>query len=195
MIDCGAVREAASCSGMMETPSPVLCGARWSPTNAYRSWREGRRCDGPLECSLALGMAAAESNKPRAPSLGSVRTIQWKNSWLQAEQNSQMQQIQDFRLGGSGEHIGADDPRHALQENGGWWYIDGGDILCLPILVLSSSTGVRHSQRQNWVRAKPTDNGSHLLPAKSGCSPARVMMFACWPLYTPRKSRRHPRHV
>ena len=35
---------------------------------------------------------------------------------LQAEENSKMQRIQDFQLGGSGRHIGADDPRHGLQK-------------------------------------------------------------------------------
>ena len=35
---------------------------------------------------------------------------------------------------------GPDDPRHALQENGGpadFWYLDEGDILCHPARVLS----------------------------------------------------------
>ena len=34
---------------------------------------------------------------------------------------------------------GAHDPRHALQKNGGLvdqWYMDDGDIMCNPILVL-----------------------------------------------------------
>ena len=42
---------------------------------------------------------------------------------------NKMQKIQNFQLGGPGKkHIGADDPRHALQENGDLpdlWYIDG----------------------------------------------------------------------
>ena len=45
-----------------------------------------------------------------------------------------------FQLGGSEKHSGADDPRHALQENGGLadlCSIDDGDILCQPVLVLS----------------------------------------------------------
>ena len=51
-----------------------------------------------------------------------------------------MQQIQDVQLCDSEKHVGADDPRHALQENGGMvdlWYIDSDEILCHPVLVLS----------------------------------------------------------
>ena len=51
-----------------------------------------------------------------------------------------MQRIQNFQLGGPEKLIGADDPRHALQENGGLagqWY-DDGDILCHPILLVPS---------------------------------------------------------
>ena len=51
-----------------------------------------------------------------------------------------MQRNQDFQLGSPGLIIGAGDPRHALQGNGGLqdqWCVDDGDILCHPILVLS----------------------------------------------------------
>ena len=50
-----------------------------------------------------------------------------------------MQRIQDFQLGGPEKLIGADDPRDALQENGGLadqWCLDDGDILCHPLRVL-----------------------------------------------------------
>ena len=45
---------------------------------------------------------------------------------LQDEQHSRMQRIQNFQIGGPQNLIGADDPRHALQENGGLpdqWYL------------------------------------------------------------------------
>ena len=57
----------------------------------------------------------------------------------QDEQSNRKQRVQNFQLGGPEKLIGADDPRHAMQENGGladFWYFDNGDILCHPILVL-----------------------------------------------------------
>ena len=102
--------------------------------------------DGPLEFSLALGMVAAEV-RLNASAQQAARTLPWIGTdnpveeRLQAEHHSKnSEQIHDFQLGGSEKHVGADDPRQALQENGGLadlWYIDDGDILCHPILVLS----------------------------------------------------------
>ena len=45
---------------------------------------------------------------------------------------------------------GAHDPRHVLQKNGGLadqWYMDDGDIMCHPILVLPFSPRLRRRQR------------------------------------------------
>ena len=59
---------------------------------------------------------------------------------LQAEHASKMQTVSKFQLGGTAKLTGADDPRHALQENGGLAdlsYIDDDDILCHPSLVPS----------------------------------------------------------
>ena len=56
---------------------------------------------------------------------------------------SDMQRLQadsNFQLGGPEKITGADDPRHALQKNGGLahpWYMDDGDIMCHPVLVPS----------------------------------------------------------
>ena len=48
---------------------------------------------------------------------------------LMADYRDRAQRAQAFHLGGPQKRNGLDDPRHALQEN-------GGDILCHPILVL-----------------------------------------------------------
>ena len=48
--------------------------------------------------------------------------------------------LQNIEPGGPEKLTGGDDPRHALHECGGladFWYIDGGDILCHPALVLT----------------------------------------------------------
>ena len=84
----------------------------------------------------------------KGPFLWSVRATQRKNSDFKL---NKMQRIQDFQPGGSGKHVGADDPRHALQENRGLtdqWCVDDGDILCRPTLVLPYPQAFdRHSQR------------------------------------------------
>ena len=103
--------------------------------------------DGPLECSLALGIVAAETRlrvaAPRAartlPGIGIDDPVEKRR--LQAEHEDKMQKIQSFfQLGGPEKNIGAYDPRHALQESGGLadqWYVDGGDNLYHPKLVRS----------------------------------------------------------
>ena len=80
--------------------------------------------DAPLECSLALGMVATEAylhvTRQQAartlPCIGTDGPVEEQR--LQAEHNSNMQQVQDFQLGDSEKHVGADDPQHALQESG-----------------------------------------------------------------------------
>ena len=57
---------------------------------------------------------------------------------LHEEHRRRMHPLQNFQLGGPKKLIGADDPRHAPQENGvpaDFWYLDDGDILCHPTLV------------------------------------------------------------
>ena len=52
-----------------------------------------------------------------------------------------MQIVSNFQLDGPDKLTGADDPRHALQENGGLadlWYMDDGDIMCHSVLVSSN---------------------------------------------------------
>ena len=55
------------------------------------------------------------------------------------EQHSRTHRIHSIQLGEPEQLIGADDPRYALQENGGladFRYLDDGDIQCHPMLVL-----------------------------------------------------------
>ena len=88
---------------------------------------------------------------------------------LQDEQHSRMQRIQNFQLGCPEKLIEADDPRRAPQENGGladFWYLDGGDILCYPLLVLPCLqacdaahvyTGVERNQQKTEVTYNVAD--------------------------------------
>ena len=58
---------------------------------------------------------------------------------LQADHAARLQESANFQLGGTEKLTGAIDPQHALQKSGGLadqWYLDDGDIMCHPILVL-----------------------------------------------------------
>ena len=97
---------------------------------------------GPLECSWALGTVAAETRRRVA-----AQQVAGSLPWVvdpsdvrrqQAEHAVRTQRHYNLQLGGAEKLSGADDPRHALQENGGLadlWYMDDGDIVCHPILV------------------------------------------------------------
>ena len=80
--------------------------------------------------------------------------------------------LQNFQPGGPEKFTGADDPRHALSENGGladFWSLDDGDILCHPELVLPYRAAFLTRQTQKMVQ-KDVDktNRSHLLRLRSG---------------------------
>ena len=100
----------------------------------------------PLECSLVLGMVAAETRRSEAAQqvAGSLPWIGVDNpteeQQLRADHATRMQESADFQLGGPEKLTDAHDPQHALQKNGGLadlWYMDDGDIMCHPILVPS----------------------------------------------------------
>ena len=58
---------------------------------------------------------------------------------LQADHAARLQESANFQLGGPEKLTGAHDPRHVLQKSGGLadqWYMDEGDVVCHPILVL-----------------------------------------------------------
>ena len=104
--------------------------------------------DGPLECSLALGMVAAEAR-------GSIAARQAAES-------------ANFQLGGPEKLTIAHDIRHALQKNGGLadqWYMDDGDIVCPAF-----PARFRCRQRQSRSGVELTENRSHLLRERPRCS-------------------------
>ena len=58
---------------------------------------------------------------------------------LQEDHAARMQESANFQLGGPEKLTGTHDPQHALQKNGSLadqWYLDDGDIMCHPVLVL-----------------------------------------------------------
>ena len=91
--------------------------------------------DGPLECSLSLGMVAAEA-RLHVVGQQAAGTVPWVGANNHEEL---MQRHQNQVPSSKNSSTGADDPRHALQENGhlaDFWYFDHGDILWHPALVL-----------------------------------------------------------
>ena len=98
--------------------------------------------DAPLQCSLALGMVAAETRGCIA-ARQAAGTLPWigvidsaEEQRLQADHAAKLQESANFQLGG--QHTRAHDPQHALQKNGGLAdqrYMDDGDTMCHPIQV------------------------------------------------------------
>ena len=69
--------------------------------------------------------------------LAQAEVKKWKDFKMQSEQHVYL--LQNHQLGGPEKLTGAGDPRHASQENRGqadFWYLDDGDILCHPALLL-----------------------------------------------------------
>ena len=81
--------------------------------------------DGPLECSLALGMVAAETwgRVAARQASGSLPRIGVDDpsdvQRLQAERAVRLQETANVQLGGPEQLTGANEPRHELQRNGG----------------------------------------------------------------------------
>ena len=77
-------------------------------------------------------------NKPHASSLGLVRTTQWKNSGLKLNTKARRSRFRTFDWVVQKNIL--EQTTRDLQNNGGLadlWYIDDGNILCHPVLVLS----------------------------------------------------------
>ena len=69
------------------------------------------------------------------------------------------------------------DPHHALQKSGGLadqWYMDDGDIVRHPILVLPFLQDFDVANARVGAEWNPLKNRSHLLREPSGCSATRV---------------------
>ena len=107
--------------------------------------------DGPLECSLTLGGVATEARQEihnaQANGLlpwacadpGQVSAALAAHGQIQAKSTEYTQRKPAERRQGSGRGVIDTDPRHAIQDNGGladWWYLDDGDIICDPLLVM-----------------------------------------------------------
>ena len=99
--------------------------AAWNPPMPKDRGAEQGDVDGPQECSLALGMVAAETRGCVAAlqALGSLPRIGVDDpsefQRLQAEHAVRRHETANFQLGGPGNFTRADDPRHSLQKNGG----------------------------------------------------------------------------
>ena len=97
------------------------------------------------ECSLALGMVAAET-RGRVAAQQASGSLPWIGvddasnfQRMQAEHAVRLQETANFQLGRPKKLTGANDPRHVLQRNkslADQWYMDDGDIMCHPTLVL-----------------------------------------------------------
>ena len=73
------------------------------------------------------------------PSLDWCQRLSAEVQRLQGDHAARLPESANFQLGGPEKLTSAHDPQHALQKNGGsadQWYMDDGDIMCHPILVL-----------------------------------------------------------
>ena len=132
MNDWGASRNSASClfpkhaavAGWKHRALSFVEQEEVQPMPKDRGPGQGD-VNGPQECSLALETVAAEARLRIAeqqaagtlPRIGAQDPVDAERR--QDEQRSRMHRIHNFQLGGPDQFIGADDPRHALQENGG----------------------------------------------------------------------------
>ena len=127
--------------------------------------------DGPLECSLASGMVAAET-RGRIAARQAAGGFPWigvndtsEQQRLRADHATRLQESANFQLGDLEKRTGAHDPRHALQKKGGLadrWYMDDGDHVS-PDLGAVFPEGSRRRQCQSLCRTEPTKNRSHIL--------------------------------
>ena len=138
MIEWKAVREAASRSLPKHTAA-----AGWKhrnllhveqeevlPMPKHRGAEQGD-VDGPLECSLALGMVAAET-RGRVAAQQASGNLPWVGvitpseiHRLQAEHATKWQRVPNFELDGPVKLTGADDPRSARERRLGGPMVPG----------------------------------------------------------------------
>ena len=143
MIEWVAVREVASRflpkhTAAAERKHRNLCHVEQegvSPMPKDRGAEQGD-VDGPLKCSLALGMVAAET-RGRVAALQASGGLPWIGAddpsdvqRLQTEHAVRMHRLSNFQLGGPEKLTGTDVPRHALREKGDLadlWNMEDGD--------------------------------------------------------------------
>ena len=148
------------------TWTPELC-----PSLNRKDSRQCRRIEvqsketlmAPLECSLVLGMVAAEARGSIA-ARQTAGILPWigvndsaEEQRLQADHAVRLQESAYFQLGGPAKLASAHDPRHALHKNG-WladqWCVDDGDIMCHPILVLPFRPNARVGAERNPLKTE-----------------------------------------
>ena len=86
----------------------------------------------------ARGSIAARQAAGTLPWIGVNHSAEEQR--LQADHAARLQESTNVQLGRPEKLTGAHDPQHALQKNRGLadlWYMDDGDVMCHPILVLS----------------------------------------------------------
>ena len=138
MIELKAVREAASrflpkLSSSVETSKLSHVEQEGLPPMPKDRGAEQRDVDGPLECSLALGMVAAET-RGSIVARQAAGTVPWigvndpaEEQRLRADHATRLQESANFQFGGAEKFTGAHDPQHALQKSGrcaDQWYTD-----------------------------------------------------------------------
>jgi hypothetical protein len=99
--------------------------------------------DGPLECSLSLGLVARAARlsigqQQRLGALPWATDDESRGGLARADFDKREQLGSDFDAAVAAEGGARIDPRHEVQVDGGlvdFWYLDDGDILCHPRLV------------------------------------------------------------
>ena len=169
MIEWKAVRETAS-----RFLPKYTAAATWTHRNLSHVEQEGLSpmpkdrgaeqgdVDGPLECSLAAGLVAAETRGSTA-ARQAAGTLPWvgvndpaEEQRLQADHAAKRQESANFQLSGPEKHTGAHDPQHALQKNGGFadqWYMDD-ESLCLPFLQDFDVANARVGAERNSLKTE-----------------------------------------
>ena len=129
--------------------------------------------DGPLECSLALGMMAAETRMCMAaeqaagslPWIGATDDAELQQ--LRPDHATRLQESANFQLGGPEKRTGA----RGLAD---LWYMDDGDIMCSPDPGAVLLAAIRWRQCQKWSGAEPSEDEGHQPHERAGCSTSRV---------------------
>jgi hypothetical protein len=97
--------------------------------------------DGPVECSITLAQVAGET-RTKVASLQRQGALPWIARDRDAacdDFDRRSIRVRSFQTDPEDDHEVRLDPRHEVQVGGGmveYWYLDDGDILCHPLLVL-----------------------------------------------------------